>query len=75
MEQQSILKKGFATRLRTFRNVNKMTQEEFGKKLGTTQGYICHLENNRRVPGGHFVLAFYSEYGPEDFEYVFWGIS
>lgn len=40
-----------------------MTQRQFAKRVGVSQGYLSALENGEKEPGGAVLLAISREFG------------
>ena len=52
----------FGRRIRELRGFY-MTQRQFAKRVGVSQGYLSALENGEKEPGGAVLLAISREFG------------
>ncbi len=44
-------------RLKMLRNEKRLSQKELAAALGTSQGYVCDIELNKKVPGSDFLIS------------------
>ena len=49
--------KTIGERIRYLRKTRKLSMAELGEAIGTDSGNIGNWENNRRIPGGNFIIA------------------
>lgn len=44
-------------RLKSLRKKKKLSQKELANSLGTSQGYICDIEQGKKLPGSEFLIS------------------
>ena len=44
-------------RLKILRKAKGLSQKELAQEVGTSQGYICALEQNKKIPGGEILIS------------------
>lgn len=54
------------TRIKAVRTTLKLSQAEFGKKIGLSQNYIWMIEKGERVPSDRAIRDICREYGVDD---------
>lgn len=50
-------------RLKTLRKEKGLSQKELAEGIGTSQGYVCALEQDQKVPGGEILVSLKSFLG------------
>lgn len=53
---------GFGERLKTLRLKNDLTQEEFGKRIGSARNTVANYESENRAPGNAVVALICKEF-------------